>query len=85
VLLPRYWGKGLACEAVAAVLAWTMGQLDDDHVIAVSQAANTASLRVVARLGCFERERFTEHDAEQVLVTAPLTSPARSPQATSRA
>lgn len=72
LLLPRYWGKGLASEAVTTVLAWVAEHLDDKHVIAVTQAANTASLRLLARLGFAERERFVEYDADQVLLTAPV-------------
>jgi RimJ/RimL family protein N-acetyltransferase len=72
LLLPRYWGKGLAGEAVATVLAWATEHLDDEHVIAVTQAANTASLRLLARLGFVERERFVEFDADQVLLSSSL-------------
>jgi len=78
MLLPRYWGKGLASEAVAAVLAWVADHLDDEQVIAVTQAANVASLRLLARLGFVERERFAEYDADQVLLTSPVVSAAPS-------
>ena len=78
MLLPRYWGKGLASEAVATVLAWVAEHLDDEHVIAVTQAANAASLRLLARLGFAERERFVEFDADQVLLTSPVVSTALS-------
>ncbi|MGW5359368.1 GNAT family N-acetyltransferase [Actinopolymorpha pittospori] len=76
MLLPRYWGRGLAGEAVATVLAWVAEHLDDVQVIAVTQAANTASLRLLARLGFVERERFVEFDADQVLLMSPVVSAA---------
>lgn len=50
--------------------------LDDEHVVAVTQAANTASLRLLARLGFLERERFVEFDADQVLLSSPVASAA---------
>ena len=78
MLLPRYWGRGLASEAVATVLAWAAEHLDDEQVIAVTQAANTASLRLLARLGFVERERFVEYDADQVLLMSPVISTALS-------
>ena len=71
-LLPRYWGRGLAREAVAAVMRWAAENVDDSHVIAVTQAANTRSLQLLQRLGFTERERFVEYDAAQVLHCAPL-------------
>ena len=76
MLLPGYWGKGLASEAVVTVLAWVAEHCDDEHVIAVTQAANTASLRLLARLGFVERERFVEYGADQVLLTSPVVSAA---------
>ena len=78
MLLPRYWGQGLASEAVATALAWVAEHYEDEQVIAVTQAANTASLRLLARLGFVERERFVEYDAEQVLLTSSVVSPALS-------
>jgi RimJ/RimL family protein N-acetyltransferase len=78
LLLPRYWGKGLASEAVATVLAWVAEHLDDEQVIAITQAANTPSLRLLARLGFVERERFVEFDADQVLLMSPVVSTALS-------
>lgn len=72
LLLPRYWGRGLATEAVATMLAWAAQHCEDDHVIAVTQVANAASARLLARLGFVERERFVEFEADQVLLSAPL-------------
>jgi RimJ/RimL family protein N-acetyltransferase len=78
MLLPRYWGKGLGSEAVATVLVWVAEHCADEHVIAVTQTANAASLRLLARLGFVERERFVEYDADQVLLTSPVVSTALS-------
>ena len=76
LLLPRFLGKGLASEAVPTVLAWVAENLDDEHVIAITQAANTASLRLLGRLGFVERERFVEYDADQVMLASPVDSAA---------
>lgn len=72
VLLPDYWSSGYAQEAVAAALEWVAGEVEDDHVIAVTQAANGPSLRLLHRLGFVETERFAEWNAEQVLLSHPL-------------
>ena len=72
VLMPRYWGRGLAREAVAGVMTWAGENVDDSHVIAVTQVANTRSLQLLQRLGFTEGERFVEYDAAQVLCRAPL-------------
>lgn len=71
MLLPRFWGRGLGAEAVAAVLRCVAAQTDDDHVVAVTQAANQHSLR----LAFLERERFVEYGAVQVLSSVPISRP----------
>ena len=56
-LLPRCWGRGIAAEAVAALLAWTWDTHPHRSVIAVTQTANGPSCRLLRRLGfTFERE-----------------------------
>lgn len=66
-LLPPYWGQGFAAEACQAVLDWAWAEEDDDVIIAVTQAANAPSRRLLGRLGFVEHETFTEWDAQQVL------------------
>ena len=75
LLLPGYWNQGYAAEAVRAALEWVVGRVPDDHVIAVTQAANGPSLRLLHRLGFEETQRFTEWDAEQILLSSPLQTP----------
>lgn len=72
LFLPEHCGRGLATEAVSALLSWVATTCDDEEVIAVTQAANAASLRLLARLGFVERERMQEWGAEQVLAARPL-------------
>ncbi len=65
LFLPGSWGKGLATEAVAAVLGWIDRVLPGEPVVLCTQAANVASVRLAAKVGFVERERFVEFDAEQ--------------------
>jgi RimJ/RimL family protein N-acetyltransferase len=73
-LLPAYWGRGLAAEAVEAVLRWTWSQFPDEPVVLCTQRANERSLALASRLAFVETGRFTEFDAEQWLgVRWPLS------------
>ncbi|GAA0926644.1 hypothetical protein GCM10009554_07000 [Kribbella koreensis] len=72
LLLPEHWGKGYAQEAVGAVLRWLPGVVPDETVVATTQSANAASLRLLGKLGFAEVERFEEFGAEQVLCVAEL-------------
>jgi RimJ/RimL family protein N-acetyltransferase len=72
LLLPDYWSGGYASEAVSASLDWVAGQVPNHDVIAVTQAANGPSLRLLHRLGFTEESRFTEWDADQVLLSRAL-------------
>ena len=74
LLLPEHWGRGFGAEAVRGVLGWAAAGLDDDHVIAVTQAANTRSRALLDRLGFTLRSEFVEYDAPQVLLESPLAA-----------
>lgn len=50
-LAPAAWGRGLATEAAEVVLAWGLGPRGLPRVVARADVPNTASLRVMARLG----------------------------------
>ncbi len=65
MLLPQAWGRGYAAEACAAVLDWFAGALPGEPVVLSTQTANDRSMRVAARLGFTELERFEEYGAEQ--------------------
>ena len=45
------WGRGYATEAARAVLRWAFAGLRLPRVVAVADPANTASLRVLEKLG----------------------------------
>ena len=74
VLRRRAWGAGLAFEAAAAALRAAAGELPDQPVLIVTQAANDRSRKLASRLGFLEVSQFQEFDARQVLAVAQLGS-----------
>jgi RimJ/RimL family protein N-acetyltransferase len=65
MFLPRAWGRGYAAEACAAALNWFAGVLPREPVVLCTQTANGRSMRLAAKLGFSEVERFEEYGAEQ--------------------
>ncbi|MFI6893948.1 GNAT family N-acetyltransferase [Streptomyces sp. NPDC050256] len=75
LFLPRAWGFGYAFEACAAALDWFGGVLPGEPVVLTTQTANVGSMRLAAKLGFTEVERFRAWDAEQWLGGwSPVTS-----------
>ena len=48
------WGQGLATEAAGAVLAWSFRRLRPERVWASCDIENSASQRVLEKLGMFQ-------------------------------
>jgi RimJ/RimL family protein N-acetyltransferase len=72
--LPQAWGLGYAAEACAAALDWFAGALPGELVVLCTQTANAPSMRLAAKLGFTEGERFEEFGAEQWFgVWTPVT------------
>jgi RimJ/RimL family protein N-acetyltransferase len=67
LFLPRAWGFGYATEACSAALGWLASVLPGEPVVLATQTANVGSMRLAARLGFTEVERFRAWDAEQWL------------------
>ncbi len=65
MFLPQAWGCGYAAEACAAALDWFAGAHPSERVVLSTQTANERSMRVAAKLGFTEVERFEEYGAEQ--------------------
>ncbi|MCL2732596.1 MAG: GNAT family N-acetyltransferase [Actinomycetia bacterium] len=65
MFLPEAWGHGYAAEACTAALRWFADAFPGEPVVLSSQAANARSLRLAAKLGFTEVERFEEWGAEQ--------------------
>ncbi|MFJ9939634.1 GNAT family N-acetyltransferase [Streptomyces erythrochromogenes] len=72
--LPQAWGRGYAAEACAAALDWFAAARPAEPVVLCTRIANDRSLRLAAKLGFTEVERFEEFGAEQWFgVRSPLT------------
>ncbi|MEU9749277.1 GNAT family N-acetyltransferase [Streptomyces niveus] len=65
LFLPQAWGHGYAAEACAAALDWFADELPGEPVVLCTQTANVPSMRLAAKLGFTEVERFEEYGAEQ--------------------
>jgi RimJ/RimL family protein N-acetyltransferase len=50
-LARRYWGRGLATEAARTALRDAFERLQLDRIISISRPANTASTRIMEKLG----------------------------------
>ncbi|MCF3142937.1 GNAT family N-acetyltransferase [Streptomyces platensis] len=67
LFLPKVWGHGYGAEACAAALAWLSDALPGRPVVLRTQTANERSMRLAAKLGFTEVERFEAYGAEQWL------------------
>ena len=56
-----YWGQGLATEAVRAVVAFGFGELGLHRIFASHFSGNTASRRVLEKVGMRPEGRWREH------------------------
>jgi RimJ/RimL family protein N-acetyltransferase len=65
LFLPEAWGFGYAAEACTAALGWLAGALPGEPVVLFTQTANARSMRLAAKLGFTEAERFEAYGAEQ--------------------
>ncbi|HUN37126.1 MAG TPA: GNAT family N-acetyltransferase [Trebonia sp.] len=65
LFLPRAWGFGYAAEACAAALGWLADALPGEPVVLFTQTANARSMRLAAKLGFTEVERYEAYGAEQ--------------------
>ena len=65
MFLPQAWGFGYAEEACAAALGWLDSTLPGEPVVLCTQTANDRAMRLAAKLGFTEVERFEEYGAEQ--------------------
>ncbi|MET9827482.1 GNAT family N-acetyltransferase, partial [Streptomyces sp. NPDC006349] len=75
LFLPRAWGFGYAAEACAAALGWLAAALPGEPVVLATQTANAGSMRLAAKLGFTEVERFEAWGARQWLgMWSPATA-----------
>jgi RimJ/RimL family protein N-acetyltransferase len=75
LFLPQAWGFGYAAEACAAALGWLAAALPGEPVVLFTQTANARSMRLAAKLGFTEVERYEAYGAEQWFgMRSPVTS-----------
>lgn len=77
--LPEHWSKGYAYESAAGVLLYAANQLGLKRVVAITTEENTASLRLLDRLGLKldSKVTLTGEDEELLLLSISLdTKPA---------
>jgi RimJ/RimL family protein N-acetyltransferase len=65
LFLPQAWGFGYAAEACTAALGWLDGALPGEPTVLFTQTANARSMRLAAKLGFTEVERYKAYGAEQ--------------------
>ena len=58
-LARAFWGRGLAVEAARACLEWALAERPE-HVVAIVDAGNSRSARVLTRIG-FVRDGIAQH------------------------
>ncbi|MFI6528174.1 GNAT family N-acetyltransferase [Streptomyces uncialis] len=69
-LLPSAWGGGLGREAVGAIVGWwTAAVPDGGPVVAVTQASNARSRRLLESLGMVLVDELDEYGARQCVYT----------------
>jgi RimJ/RimL family protein N-acetyltransferase len=77
LFLPQAWGCGYAAEACAAALDWFADAFPGEPVVLATQTANVRSMRLAAKLGFTEVERFEDYGAEQWFGMWSPLAPAR--------
>jgi RimJ/RimL family protein N-acetyltransferase len=75
LFLSEAWGFGYAAEACEAALDWLDNALPGEPVVLFTQTANARSMRLAAKLGFTEVERFHAWNAEQWFGMRPPVTP----------
>ena len=70
-LARAHWGKGYATEGARAALAWGFGEAGLDEIVSFTVPANTASRRVMEKLG-MHRDPDEDFDHPNLPVGHPL-------------
>jgi RimJ/RimL family protein N-acetyltransferase len=70
--LPKFWGKGYAYEAAAAVMEYGRNVLGLERIVAVTAPKNEASMRVLRKIGMrFERMIVMSEDGKESRLFVP--------------
>lgn len=65
-IAPEYWNQGFATEAAQALIHYGFEQLTLDRIAASADVSNTASIRVMQKLGMTEVKRSIHNGSELV-------------------
>lgn len=69
--LPRFWSRGYAFEAAAAVMSYAAGTLGLSRVLAITNSDNVSSIKVLEKIGLkFERLVRLSEDAPEIMLFA---------------
>jgi RimJ/RimL family protein N-acetyltransferase len=70
--MPSFWSKGYAFEAASAVMAYGKDVLGISRIVAITSPDNSASIRVLEKLGLrFERMIRLSGDESELKLFAP--------------
>lgn len=64
-LLPKWWGRGYAAEAAAAIVDYALRELQLPAIVAETQSANEPSCRLLEKLGMKLEKKMFRFGAEQ--------------------
>ena len=65
-----YWGRGLATEAATASLRYCFEELQLERIVAVTRHANTASIRVMRKIGMSYENEVNHYGVDGVCYVA---------------
>ncbi|HEX8424602.1 MAG TPA: GNAT family N-acetyltransferase [Pyrinomonadaceae bacterium] len=69
--LPRFWSRGYAYESAAAVMSYALGALGLSRVLAIVNADNAGSIKVLEKIGLkFDRPVRLSADAPEIMLFA---------------
>ncbi|MDQ5856955.1 MAG: GNAT family N-acetyltransferase [Acidobacteriota bacterium] len=65
--LPEFWGKGYACEAASAVMAYAKSVVGLKRIVAITAVDNESAARLLEKIGLrFERMVRLSEEGEEV-------------------
>ncbi len=68
------WGLGYASEAMRAVIDWAFSRIGAPHVVAITDPDNTASWKLMEKLGMVRREELDFEAEHGPLIQYSLTA-----------
>ncbi|MBU5466148.1 GNAT family N-acetyltransferase [Virgibacillus sp. MSJ-26] len=68
--IPDYWGQGYATEVVGHIIDYSLSELALSKIVAETQTANTASCKLLEKLGMTLERIVYRFNAEQAIYSA---------------